>query len=98
MSKRQERLKTALKRELQNYRNPYHLATANGISHGLIYRCLDGGYSPTLYKIFVRNEPRKRQRLIVEIDPARFDAQRAEHGMSRAEYQVYLMALDRMPY
>ena len=98
MSKRQERLKAALKRELQNYRNPYHMATANGISHGLVYRCLDGGYSPTLYRKYVRNEPRKRSRLIVEIDPARFDNQRAEHGMSRAEYMVYLMSLDKLPY
>ena len=98
MSKRQERLKATLKRELQNYRNPYHMATANGISHGLIYRCLDGGFSPTLYKIFVRPEPRKRSRLNIEIDPARFDNQRAEHGMSRAEYVVYLMSLDKLPY
>ena len=35
---------------------------------------------------------------IIEIDPARFDNQRAEHGMSRAEYVVYLMSLDKLPY
>ena len=96
MSKQQERLKAALKKKLRNYRNPYHMAVENGDSHGLVYRCLDGGFSPTLYKKYVRPTPRKRPRLIIP-DPtgkltAAMDSQRG--SQSREDYQRHLLALD----
>ena len=97
MSKRQARLRAALIKELQNYRNPHHMSLENGDSHGLIYRCLNGGFSPTLYKKYVRSKPRKRIRYIIE-DPTgelteQGDEQRGE--MSRTEYQAYLLRMDR---
>jgi len=67
--RKQARLKTKLINMLENYRNPYHMATAEGFSHGLIYRCLNGGFSPTLYKKYVKPEPRKRTRFTADVGP-----------------------------
>ena len=69
MSKQQARLKAALQKKLLNYRNPYHMAVENGDSHGLIYRCLNGGFSPTLYKKYIKPEPRKRTRFTADVGP-----------------------------
>lgn len=63
-----------------------------------ISNVLAGKDSPLLRKILRIPKHKRRPRLNIEIDPVRFDAQRAEHGMSRAEYMVYLMSLDKLPY
>jgi hypothetical protein len=86
------------KLEIAKHGNLNRLSIAIGVNPGVIYRVLRGGNSPTLRRLWGIPKHPPRPRLIVEIDPARFDNQRAAHGMSRAEYVVYLMALDKLPY
>ena len=86
------------KLEIAKHGNLNRLSIAIGVNPGVIYRVLRGGNSPTLRRLWGIPKHKRRPRLNIEIDPARFDAQRAEHGMSRAEYVVYLMDLDKLPY
>jgi len=93
MSKRQTKLNAVLNKELEKYRNPYHMAIEKGDCYGLVYRCLNGGFSPTLYKKYIRATPRKRRRFIVE-DPEgaiskTVDALRGD--MTRAEFLEALL-------
>ena len=67
--RKQAQLKNKLTEMLGNYRNPYHMAPVEGFSHGLIYRCLKDGYSPTLYKRYIKPEPRKRTRFTADVGP-----------------------------
>jgi hypothetical protein len=79
---------------LGDYRNPYHMATENGDCPTLVYRCLDNGFSPTLYKKYVRPEPRKRERLIIPADAetvARFDAICAAEETTRRDLLAWMV-------
>ena len=96
VSNKQKQLTARLLRMLDDYRNPYHMATANGDCPTLVYRGLRGEFSPTLYKKYVRPTPRKRPRLIIP-DPtgkltAAMESQRG--SQSREDYQRHLLALD----
>ena len=91
-----EILQQWLKNKLEEYRNPYHMATDNGWSSGLVYNGLKGIYSETLWHdIGLRLWP-KREGIFISCSPemkARFDAQRGES--SRQEYLEELLELGR---
>ena len=78
---------------LKNYPNVHQMEVTEEWPYGLAYRILEGGYSPTLYKIIF--PPRKRDnRLIVTLPPGqleRLDEQRGDK--STAVHIVDLMNL-----
>jgi hypothetical protein len=98
MSKRREQQKEQLKRKLaemlENYNSVHHMAVANGDCYGLVYRCLNGGFSPTLYQKYIRPEPRKRERLIIPATAetvARFDAICDAESVTRRDLLAWMV-------
>ena len=80
---------------LKDYPNVHQMEVTEEWPYGLAYRILEGGYSPTLYKIIF--PPRKRERLIINNCPPetvqRFKAQCLAGGVMPAQHVDNLMDL-----
>jgi hypothetical protein len=93
MSEKRRKLRRHLNKTLRDYPNSYRMSQEKGWCHGKVYRCLNGGYSPSLYKEIFPPEPRPR---FTCEDPdgeitRRTDTLRGEK--TRAEFMAELLEL-----
>lgn len=91
MSEKRRKLRRFLNKTLRDYPNSYRMSQERGWCHGKVYRCLNGGYSPSLYKEIY--PPKQRLRFTCQDPDGRITKQiDAERGdMSRAEFVEVLL-------
>ena len=92
MSTQQERLQSKLNKMRAEYGSAYQMAVGNGLSYGLVYRCLSGGFSPSLARKLGVSKYPPRTRLTISCDKAmitRYDSLRGD--VSRRAFMAVLL-------